>query len=93
MRRAWKFLLGLSSGEVKLDRVKPVREEARDILRHFPLGGDLSAAARSYAPKLLGKVEREATQYAHEAARESARADAAEKAPPVIEVQDYLNMP
>lgn len=43
-RRAWEFLLGLSSGEVKLDRVTPVRKEARDIVKHFPLGGDLDAA-------------------------------------------------
>lgn len=44
-RRAWKFLLGLSSGEVSLARAKPVREEARDIVKHFPLGGDLRSAA------------------------------------------------
>lgn len=43
-QRAWKFLLGLSSGEVKLDRATPVREEARDIVKHFPLGGDLQSA-------------------------------------------------
>lgn len=43
LRRAWEFLLGLSSGKVKLDRVTPVREEARDIVKHFPLGGVPSA--------------------------------------------------
>lgn len=90
MRRAWEFLLGLSSGEVKLDRAAPVRAEARDIVKHFPLGGDLEAAARRYAPELLGKVQQEANQLAHEAARESARANAAE-APPRI--PDSLNVP
>lgn len=42
LRRAWKFLLGLSSGEVSLDRRRPVRDQARDIARHFPLGGVVS---------------------------------------------------
>lgn len=95
MRHAWSFLLGLSSGKVKLDRRLAVRAEARDIVKHFPLGGDLEAAAKSYAPELLGKVEREANQLAQEAAREAARADKAESAlaeytaiPP-----DYLNVP
>lgn len=95
-RRAWEFLLGLSSGEVKLDRRLAVRAEARDIVKHFPLGGDLAAAARAYAPELLGEVEREATQLAHEAARESARAAAAEKRVEELEPTippDYLNMP
>lgn len=93
MRRAWSFLLGLSSGEVKLDRVKPVRQEARDIVKHFPLGGDLAEAAKRYAPELLGKVEREANQLAHEAARESNRANEAERRPAQIEVCEALNMP
>lgn len=96
MRRAWNFLLGLSSGKVKLDSRLAVRAEARDIVRHFPLGGDLAAAARSYAPELLGEVEREATQLAHEAARESARADKAEARAEELEPTmppDYLNIP
>lgn len=46
MRRAWLFLLGLSSGEVKLSPAADVRAEARSIVKHFPLGGDLEAAAR-----------------------------------------------
>lgn len=94
MRAAWRFLLGLRSGEVKIDgRIKEVRREAGDIVKHFPLGGDLENAAKRYAPELLGKVEREADQLAHEAAREAARADAAEQAPPQIEIPDALNIP
>jgi hypothetical protein len=93
MRRAWTFLLGLSSGGVKLDRAGPVRQEARDIVKHFPLGGDLADAAKRYAPELLGKVEREADQLAQEAARESARADAAERDTAPTIPPDYLNMP
>lgn len=42
LRRARKFLLGLSSGEVSLERRGPVREQARDIVKHFPLGGVVS---------------------------------------------------
>lgn len=94
MREAWEFLLGLSSGKIKLDRAGPIREEARNISKHFPLGGDLAGAARRYAPKLLGKVEREADQLAQEAAREAARADAAEiETHRPHRVQDYLNIP
>jgi regulator of protease activity HflC (stomatin/prohibitin superfamily) len=93
MRRAWSFLLGLSSGEIKLDRARPVREEARSILKHFPLGGDLEHAARAYAPELLGKVEREADELAQEAARESARANAAEAKKAAEIPPDFLNMP
>ena len=93
MRRAWTFLLCLGSGEIKMSPVAPVREEARDIVKHFPLGGDLAAAAKRYAPEQLGKVEREADQLAHEAARESARADAAETTrEPKLPI-DFLNMP
>lgn len=91
MRRVWTFLLGLSSGEVKLDRRLAVRVEALELVKHFPLGGDLEAAARRYAPELLGKVEREADQLAQEAANESARADAAETR--VEELDAFLNMP
>lgn len=94
MRLAWKFLLGLTSGEVKIDgRIKEVRREAGDIVKHFPLGGDLEAAARRYAPELLGKVEREADTLAHEAAREAARADAAERSPAQVDIPDALNIP
>lgn len=93
MRRTWEFLLGLSSGEVKLDRVKPVREQARDIVKHFPLGGDLAAAARRYAPELLGKVEREADRLGQETARELKRADKAEQRPPKATIPDFLNVP
>lgn len=96
MRAAWSFLLGLSSGEVKLDRAAPVRRRARDIVKHFPLGGDLEHAAKSYAPALLGEVEREANQLAQEAAREADRADKAERSAAVAEPTippDYLNMP
>lgn len=47
--RAWNFLLRLSSGEIK--RIpSEVRAEARDIAKHFPLGGDLKAAARRQRP-------------------------------------------
>lgn len=71
-----------------------MRQEARDISKHFPLGGDIEAAARGYAPELLGKVEREADQLAQEAARESARADTAEAALGARhQVKDYLNVP
>lgn len=88
--------MGLSSGEIKLRPAADVRAEARDIVRHFPLGGDLTEAAKRHAPELLGKVEREANQLAHEAAKESARADAAEEAlaegaRPIPEY--FLNMP
>lgn len=91
MRRAWEFLLHLSSGEIRIDgHIAEVRQNARDIIRHFPLGGDLDSAARNYAPKLIEKLENEASQLAHEAAREAARADAAEApmTPP-----DSLNIP
>jgi hypothetical protein len=87
MRRAWKFLLGLGSGEVSLKLKTPVRAEARDIVKHFPLGGNLEEAARRYAPELLEKVESEANELAREAARESARA-AGPRTPP-----DNLNIP
>ncbi len=92
MRRAWEFLLHLASGEIRIaGHITEVRQEARDIVRHFPLGGDLEAAAQRYAPELLGKVSREADQLAQEAAKEAARADEAEarfKPPP-----DNLNIP
>lgn len=90
MRAAWKFLLKFSR-----DGRRPVaQKEARDILRHFPLGGDLEAAAQRYAPELLGKVSREADQLAQEAAREASRADAAEKQlDPVPTIPPYLNVP
>lgn len=97
MRAAWNFLLHLGSGEIRVTgRVTDLREEARDIVKHFPLGGDLAEAAKRYAPELLGKVEREADQLAHEAASQSARADRAEAAlaerEPTIP-PDFLNMP
>lgn len=91
MQVAWRFLLDLGSGKMKLDRVGPARKQARDIVKHFPLGGDLAAAARGYAPEMLGKVEREADELAQEAARESARADEAERGPTIP--PDYLNFP
>lgn len=47
LRDAWEFLLGLSSGEVSLERRTPVRQEARRIVRHFPLGGDPHALERA----------------------------------------------
>lgn len=43
LRETWEFLLGLSSGEVRLDRATPVRERARELARHFPLGGHVTA--------------------------------------------------
>jgi len=96
-RRAWNFLLHLSSGEIRVSgRVTDLRAEARDIVKHFPLGGDLAEAAKRYAPELLGKVEREADALAQEAARESARADAAETRVEELEPTippDFLNMP
>lgn len=97
MQRAWNFLLHLSSGEIRVTgRVTELRAEARDIVRHFPLGGDLAEAAKRYAPELLGKVEREADQLAHDAAAEGARADAAEARAEELEPTippDFLNMP
>lgn len=93
MRDAWEFLLGLSSGRIKLDRAAPIRKEARNIAKHFPLGGDLETAAKRYAPELLGKVEREADTLAHEAARESARANEAESREAGLVPPDFLNMP
>lgn len=97
MVRAWNFLLHLSSGELRVSgRVTELRKEARDIAKHFPLGGDLAEAAKRYAPELLGKVEREANELAQEAAREGARADKAEatleEREPTIP-PDFLNMP
>lgn len=96
MVRAWNFLLGLSSGEVKLRPAADVRAEARDIVKHFPLGGNLAEAAKRYAPELLGKVEREADTLAQEAAREADRANAAEARAEELEPTippDFLNMP
>lgn len=94
MRRAWEFLLHLSSGEIRIDgHITEVRREAGDIVKHFPLGGDLEAAARRYAPELLGKVELEADTLAHEAAREAARADKAESEPAQVDIPDALNIP
>lgn len=94
MRRAWEFLRHLGSGEIRIDgHITEVRQEAREILKHFPLGGDLQDAAKRYAPVLLGKVEREADDLAHEAARESARADSAEQALPQRAYPPYLNVP
>jgi hypothetical protein len=93
MRSAWTFLLGLSSGEVKLRPAADLRAEARTIVKHFPLGGNLEHAAQRYAPELLGTVEREATQLAHEAAREAARADAAERRAAPEVPPDNLNIP
>lgn len=96
MQRAWRFLLDLGSGDFKHDPKTVTREEARDIVKHFPLGGDLEEAAKRYAPEQLGKAEREADQLAQEAARESARADRAERAyaesVPTIP-PDNLNIP
>lgn len=96
VQATWRFLLELNKGEHGVNTVG--RQLAHDILRHFPLGGDLEDAARKAAPELLGKVEREATQLAHEAARESARADKAEKELAAIHeraatIPDYLNVP
>lgn len=93
MERAWAFLLGLSSGEVKLDRHLAVRAEAREIVKHFPLGGDLASAARRYAPELLGKVEREADQLTQQVGREAAARMKAERAAPVMQLDDSLNVP
>lgn len=97
MVRTWNFLLHLSSGELRVSgRVTDLRAEARELAKHFPLGGDLAAAARRYAPELLGKVEREADQLAQEAAREADRANAAEARVEELEPTippDYLNMP
>lgn len=94
MRRAWEFLLHLRSGEIRIDgHITKVRKEAGDIVKHFPLGGDLEAAARRYAPELLGKVEREADQLAQEAAREAARADELEKRYGEQPIPDSLNIP
>lgn len=94
MRRAWEFLLHLSSGEIRIDgHIAEVRKEARDIVKHFPLGGNLAAAARRYAPELLGKVEREADELAHEAARESARANEAERSATPRVPPASLNVP
>lgn len=90
MKRAWEFLCDLSSGR-SMETPKEVSDEANDILRHFPLGGDLEAAAQSYAPELLGKVSREADQLAQECAREAARADEAEKR--FKPIPDSLNVP
>lgn len=90
MKAAWEFLLACSRGEYGEGAADPM-EPARDIIRHFPLGGDLEAAAKAYAPELLGKVEREADQLAQEAARESARADAAEAR--FADIPDSLNIP
>jgi hypothetical protein len=50
MRQVWTFLLHLSSGELKVGgRVSELRQEARALVKHYPLGGDLEAAARRYA--------------------------------------------
>jgi hypothetical protein len=94
MREAWNFLCALGSGDIRISgNITEVRKAARDIVKHFPLGGDLGEAAKRYAPELLGRVEREANQLAQEAACESKRADAAEKAPPKVDVSDALNIP
>lgn len=83
MRRAWTFLLDIGSGRTRLDLTSEVRREARDIVKHFPLGGDVEATAWSYASKLLCKVEQEDDQLKQEAERDRT---------PVIP-PDYLNMP
>lgn len=93
MRRTWRFLLELGSGEKAVRPVGELRKEARELVKHFPLGGDLAEAAKRYAPELLGKVEREADQLAQEAARESARANEAERQPRQVEIPDALNIP
>jgi len=50
MRQVWTFLLHLSSGELKVGgRISELRQEARALVKHYPLGGDLEAAARRYA--------------------------------------------
>jgi hypothetical protein len=92
MEAAWGFLMACGRGEYGEGAADPM-QPARDILRHFPLGGDLEAAAQKAAPELLGKVEREANQLAQECAREAARADAAEDKLAPETVPDYLNVP
>jgi hypothetical protein len=43
--RAWRFLLDLGSGSTPVrGNVTALRAEARDISRHFPLGGRLDDA-------------------------------------------------
>lgn len=69
-------------------------ELVADLLAEASQVTDLSARTLMLrAADELEKVEDEADKLAHEAARESARADAAEKAKPSVEVHDYLNMP
>lgn len=83
MRRAWSFLLRLSSGEIK--RIPTVtRQEARSIVKHFPLGGDLKAAARRQMRE--DSLLEEAVVAAREADPE--RDQGGPKAPP-----DHLNVP
>lgn len=35
--RAWRFLLDLSSGDYRVEGIKKLRQDARDIARHYPL--------------------------------------------------------
>jgi hypothetical protein len=43
--RAWRFLLDLGSGSKPVTgSVLALRAEARDIVKHFPLGGKLDEA-------------------------------------------------
>lgn len=67
-----------------------MKTEVHDIVRRLrAVGGQLQTDAAD----ALESLESEADKLAHEAARESARADKAEKSPPTIEVSDFLNMP
>lgn len=83
---------GKFEGSARVDR--PIREFSESEQEAEALG-DLAAAARRYAPELLGKskVEREADRLDQETTRKSKRADEAEQQPPKVTLPDFLNIP